>query len=126
MAKRIVEPLVGTRNIFTVVPVPKSKMRAQVARLLTFTQAVMLKSDRPFTMPVGILTNCVPPAILTACPFTPVTNVGPLLSVAFLPLPLLSLAFPSNLYQTTRPGTGVAVGPPGVLVGGWNVGSGVG
>src|SRR5262249_9508661 len=105
--------------MYTVVLDPKSKNRAQLALLVNFTHPAMLKLVRPLTMLPGTLTYCVPPAMLMACPFLPVTNVGPLTAVAFLPLPLLSLVLPSNLYQTIgglRFGVGVMVGV-GVAVG---------
>src|SRR5512143_1385417 len=53
MAKRmaLVEPFCGVRNILTVVPVPKSKMRFQPLEVLRKTQVAIEKSLRLLTIP---------------------------------------------------------------------------
>jgi hypothetical protein len=80
MANRIgfpATPARGVRNMLAVVPVPKSKILAQLAvgegRL---TQALMVKSVRPLTMPVGSETYSPLPLSRTALPSRPWTR-GP-------------------------------------------------
>src|SRR6185295_11410652 len=110
MAKRtVLLPLCGVRNIFTVVPVPKSKIRRHALVVSSLTQAAIVKLVSPLTTPAGMVTWSSVPSRLTACPACPVTNVGPLTSVPFLPLPLLSFAFPSKVYWTIGPVEGVGV-----------------
>src|SRR5687767_5310792 len=46
MAKRTFEPLLGTRNMLAVVPVPKSKTRRQAAVVSRRTQVAMVKLVR--------------------------------------------------------------------------------
>src|SRR5512134_3204285 len=101
MAKRTFEPLLGTRNMFTVVPVPMSKIRRQAPVVSSRTQVAMVKFVSPLTIPPGRLTCWLadppaPPARFTACPTRPATNVGPLTSVPLRPAPLASFALPSN------------------------------
>src|SRR6266508_328535 len=47
IAKRMVEPFVGVRNILTVVPVPKSKIRRQALVVSSLTHVAIVKSLRP-------------------------------------------------------------------------------
>src|SRR6478735_1503047 len=58
IAKRGVEPALAARNIYVLVPEPKSKMRDQVVVAPGLTQVEIVKSCRLETMPVGSLTAC--------------------------------------------------------------------
>src|SRR5258708_25749934 len=54
MAKRIgPEPDCGVRNMFVVVPVPRSKMRRQALVEVSLTQVAIVKSFRALTLPAG-------------------------------------------------------------------------
>src|ERR1017187_5399825 len=57
-AKRgaLLPPGNGARNIYELVPVPKSKVRAQALAVVCFTHIVMLKLSRLFTTPSGSVT----------------------------------------------------------------------
>ncbi len=106
----------GTRNIFTVVPVPKSKIRRQVPVVSSLTQVAIVKLLRPLTMPLGRVTWSLLPSRLTALPACPATQVGPFTSVPLRLFPDESIAVVPlvelNWYQAIWPleGGGVAVG----------------
>src|SRR5450756_491835 len=83
MANRRPEPPPSTvRNMFVEVPVPKSKMRDQVLSAAGLTQAEIVKSFSPLTMPFGGATYSPFPESLTALPILPGTR-GPVAPVAF-------------------------------------------
>src|ERR1041384_1314965 len=97
-------PPLMVMNMYTVVPVPKSKTRAQTSLDAGLTQADAVKSDRPLTIPVGRLTNSPPPLSLTALPSCP-DNRGPAappagmsLIVATSELPPLSITIGSPTF----------------------------
>ncbi len=73
------------------VPVPKSKTRALDAKVVGFTQTEMVKSLTVLTTPAATVAYCDDAAAKwIALPKIPGTQVGPLTSVAFQPLPLAS------------------------------------
>src|SRR3954451_1556744 len=72
MAKRIAEPALTVRNMYRVVPVPKSKMRDQVVFACGFTQVDTVQL--PFSVPVtllGSVTHSPLPPSLSALPILP-------------------------------------------------------
>ncbi len=104
MAKRTVpDPESGVRNILTVVPVPKSKMRDQVESVSILTQAAMVKSFSVLTTPVG--REAYPPVRFRALPLTPAPNPAAPESVASFPFPEASASVVPEValagYQTT-------------------------
>src|SRR5689334_18922908 len=76
MANRGAVPALSVRNMFAVVPVPKSKIRDQVVLADGFTHVEMVKFVRPLTMPEGSVTYSLEPLSLTALPIRPATR-GP-------------------------------------------------
>src|SRR4051812_45814277 len=70
-AKRGVEPALAARNMYLSVPVPKSKMRAQVGVEVGLTQAEIVKSCRFETIPLGSCTADVEPSSAIALPNLP-------------------------------------------------------
>src|SRR3954447_12185459 len=59
IAKRGVEPALAARNMYVLVPEPKSKMRDQVVVAPGLTQVEIVKSCRVLTIPLGSFTACV-------------------------------------------------------------------
>ena len=86
---------------------PKSNTRAQLASVVTFTQAAIVKSAYALTMPLGSV--AVPPLKLTAFPLTPAVKLVAPLSVPFLLLPDESVSVDPKLelalYQTAGAAT---------------------
>jgi len=76
MAKRGAVPALTVRNMFAVVPVPKSKTRDQVEFAAGFTQTEIVKLARPLTTPVGRAAYSLLPLSFTALPILPGTS-GP-------------------------------------------------
>src|ERR1051325_5115732 len=90
-------PPLTVMNMFTVVPVPKSKTRDHVAFDAGLTHADTVKSDRRLTMPVGRLTYSPLPLSLMALRSCPDTGGPPAppggmsliaMPSALLPLPI--------------------------------------
>src|SRR6266516_1099732 len=102
--RRPAPPPSTVRNMYVLVPVPKSNTRDQVASDDGLTQADTVKSDRPLTIPLGRLTYSPPPLSLTALPILPATRgpVAPLagmsLIVAASVLPPLSITIGSPTF----------------------------
>src|SRR3954451_20712725 len=69
-------PALTVRNMYAPVPAPKSNTRDHVVVAPGFTQAEMVKSDSPLTMPAGRFTNSLLPLSFTALPSLPGTR-GP-------------------------------------------------
>src|ERR1041385_7747523 len=93
IAKRMEpEPLCGVRNMFAVVPVPKSNTRRHALVEVSLTHVATVKSLSPLTTPVGKATCWLVPLRLTALPTRPAANVAPLTSVAVRPPPDASAA----------------------------------
>ena len=76
------------RNMYDDVELPKSKILCQVAIESGFTQAAIVKSFRPLTMPAG--NEAKPPVNFTALPRVPGTNEVDPVREAVLPLPVAS------------------------------------
>src|SRR5262245_43765361 len=76
MANRGAVPALTVRNMFAVVPVPKSNTRDQVLFADGLTHVAMVKLVSPLTMPDGMLTYSLAPLSLTALPIRPATR-GP-------------------------------------------------
>ncbi len=89
--RTVAPPARGVRNMLVVVLLPKSKMRFQLGLAARFTQAANVKLAHDWTRPSGKSTNCAPPAMRTALPMWPPTNVAPL-SVPVRPLPEVSVS----------------------------------
>src|ERR1041385_3257300 len=113
-------PPLMVMNMFTVVPVPKSKTRAQVSLDAGLTQADTVKADRPLTIPAGRLTYSPPPLSLTALPSCPEAR-GPaappagisliVATSALLPLPIMiesPMFIPAVLLTLTLVSPGLA------------------
>src|SRR5215470_8262996 len=66
MAKRGAVPALTVRNMFAVVPVPKSNTRDQVVLAAGLTQTEMVKLDSDDRIPDGIDTYSLAPESLTA------------------------------------------------------------
>src|SRR5918999_1639613 len=91
MANRGPPSALMVKNMFAVVPVPKSKIRDQLVVAAGLTQADTVKSPvSPLTMPVGRFTYSLWPLSFTALPILPVTRgpvASPLLSGALVTCP---------------------------------------
>src|SRR5215471_7864771 len=116
IAKRVVlEPLRGTRNMFAVVPDPKSKRRRQLAVVSSRTNAATVTLLTPLTIPLGSCTWPLAPSRTTEPPSRPGAHDAAPASVAFRPLPEASAArvplVSSKRYQATNTGGGA----PGVI-----------
>src|SRR5262249_4328239 len=83
MANRGAVPALSVRNMFAVVPVPKSKTRDHVVLADGFTHVEMVKFVSPLTMPEGSETYSLEPLSLSALPTRPATRAP----VAPPPLP---------------------------------------
>src|SRR5262245_38494380 len=83
MANRAVPlPLSGVRNMFAVVPVPKSKIRLQLVSAVRRTQQATVKSPTPPRIPLGSRAYPLLPARLSAFPVRPATHDVPPATVA--------------------------------------------
>ena len=84
-------------------PLPKSKMRGQVASVSRFTHAATVAVVRPFTTPAGRLTKSLLPSRSTALAILPeVDHSGPLTSVPPQLSPVASAAAVPELSSNFR------------------------
>jgi hypothetical protein len=85
-------PLLGVRNMYEVVPLPKSKIRDQLGNALGFTQVATEYPVKPPTTVAGRAAYWLVPLSVSALPWRPALKVAPPDSVAVLPLPEESAA----------------------------------